>query len=75
MTDKRKGRNGNDGQTVDRRNFLKAIGAGAGATTLAVAGTVIAAPPAEAAESAADKKKKRYKETEHVKAYYRTNRY
>jgi hypothetical protein len=60
---------------VDRRNFLKTLGAGAGATTLAAAGAVVAPPAAEAAESSGDKKKKRYKETEHVKAYYRTNRY
>lgn len=58
---------------VDRRHFLKAIGAGASATTIAA--SVVGAAPAGAAESAADKKKKRYKETEHVKAYYRTNRY
>ena len=60
---------------VDRRNFLKAVGIGAGASGLAAAGVVIIPHPATAAESAADKKKKRYKETEHVRAYYRTNRY
>ena len=62
-------------KTVDRRNFLKVLGSGAGATTLAVAGSVVAPAPAEAVESAADKKKKRYQETDHVRAYYRTNRY
>jgi secreted PhoX family phosphatase len=60
---------------VDRRHFLKGLGTGAGATAMVAASTIIAAAPAEAAESTADKKKKRYKETEHVKAYYRTNRY
>ena len=75
MTDKRKAKNGSDGQTVDRRNFLKTLGAGAGVTTMAAAGGVIGSGAAEAAEGAADRKKKRYKETEHVKAYYRTNRY
>ena len=60
---------------VDRRNFLKTLGAGAGATSLAVAGAVVAPAEAAAAESAADKKKKRYQETDHVRAYYRTNRY
>lgn len=62
-------------KSLDRRGFLKALGGGtAGAATLAVAGG-IAAPSAEAAESAADRKKKRYQETDHVKAFYRTNRY
>ena len=41
MTDKRKAKNGSDGQTVDRRNFLKTLGAGAGVTTMAAAGGVI----------------------------------
>ena len=62
-------------RAVDRRRFLKGLGTGAGATALAAAGTMIVSAPVEAAENAADKKKKRYKETEHVKAYYRTNRY
>lgn len=61
---------------LDRRGFLKALGTGtAGAATVAVAGVVGMAPAAEAVESAADKKKKRYQETDHVKAFYRTNRY
>lgn len=61
------------GEVVDRsrRNFLRAGVAGA-----AVAGTGAAAVvPAGAAESDADKKKARYKETDHVKKYYATNRY
>lgn len=64
-----------DKPAVDRRGFLKALGAGAGASTLTVAGAVLAPDSAVAAESAADKKKKRYQESEHVKTYYRTNRY
>ena len=64
-----------DERAVDRRDFLKALGAGAGASTLTVAGAVLAPHSAAAAESAADKKKKRYQESEHVKTYYRTNRY
>jgi uncharacterized membrane protein len=59
---------------LDRRSFLKTASVGAaGAATVALTAGV--ATPAVAAESAADRKKKRYKETEHVKAYYRTNRY
>jgi anaerobic selenocysteine-containing dehydrogenase len=64
-----------EAKTVDRRGFLKALGAGAGATGLAAAAAIVVPATAEAAESAADKKKKRYKETAHVQAYYRTNRY
>jgi hypothetical protein len=60
-------------QPVDRRGFLKALGLGAGA----VATTAVAVAPVEAiaGESDAEKKKGRYKETEHVKAFYRTSRY
>ena len=64
-----------DKRGVDRRGFLKSVGGGAaGAATVAL-GVSVAAAPADAAENAADRKKKRYKESEHVKAYYRTNRY
>lgn len=60
---------------LDRRGFLRALGGGtAGAATVAVA-SAVGIPAAEAAESAAERKKKRYKETDHVKAFYRTNRY
>jgi secreted PhoX family phosphatase len=59
---------------IERRGFLKALGLGAGA---AAAGTVgdAAVSPAAASESKNDRTKARYKETDHVKAYYRTNRY
>jgi hypothetical protein len=57
---------------VDRRGFLKSMGGvGVAAATVASVGS----GPAEAAESEADKRKARYRETDHVKAYYRTNRY
>ena len=59
--------------TVGRRDFLRALGAGAG-----VAATS-AAPLATQAladnESNDDKRKARYKETDHVKTFYRVNRY
>jgi hypothetical protein len=61
-----------DEKAVDRRGFLRSIG---GASVAGAAVAVGAAPPAEAAESEADKTKTRYRETDHVKAYYRTNRY
>ena len=61
-----------DGSAVNRRGFLKSIG---GATVAGAAVAVGASGPAAAVESDADKKKARYRETEHVKAFYRTNRY
>jgi anaerobic selenocysteine-containing dehydrogenase len=59
-------------KAVDRRGFLKSVG---GAGVAGAAAAVGASAPAEAAESDAEKKKARYRETDHVKAYYRTNRY
>ncbi|MGL4635177.1 MAG: formate dehydrogenase [Beijerinckiaceae bacterium] len=56
---------------LPRRSFLKALGLGAGA---AVAGDAAVAP-AVAAEAQDERKKSRYRETDHVKTYYRTNRY
>jgi hypothetical protein len=61
---------------LGRRAFLRALGGGtAGAATAVVAGAIGAPDAAQAAENETDKKKKRYQETDHVKAYYRTNRY
>jgi hypothetical protein len=66
---------GTKDKELGRRAFLRAMGSGtAGAATVIVAATV-AAPSADAAENAAERKKKRYQETDHVKAFYRTNRY
>jgi hypothetical protein len=61
-----------DGKSVDRRGFLRSIG---GATVASAAVAVGAPAPAAAAENDDDKKKARYRESDHVKAYYRTNRY
>lgn len=61
-----------DERAVNRRGFLKSIG---GASVAGAAIAVGAPAPAEAAESDVEKKKARYRETEHVKAFYRTNRY
>lgn len=57
---------------MDRRNFLRTAGVGAAAAAVAT----VAVSPAEvqAAENAETRKKQRYKETEHVKRYYETNR-
>jgi hypothetical protein len=61
-----------DKAAVGRRAFLRALGAGA---------TVAAAAPLATTQAKADtetndeKRKARYKETDHVKAFYRVNRY
>ena len=56
-----------------RRDFLCTLGLGA------TAAAATAAPLAKSAhadtESNEEKRKARYRETEHVKAYYRVNRY
>ncbi|WID95515.1 formate dehydrogenase [Bosea vestrisii] len=55
---------------LDRRNFFKALGAGA---TAAVAPVVVT--PAAAVDPGKDETKARYRESEHVKDFYRVNRY
>jgi hypothetical protein len=61
---------------VDRRGFLRSVGKGAAGTgAVAVAATGLGVAPAEATESRADRLKARYRETDHVKTFYRTNRY
>jgi hypothetical protein len=62
----------NDKATVGRREFLRTLGAGAG---LAATAAVPLATEAEAAESDADRKKARYRETDHVETFYRVNSY
>ena len=59
---------------VGRRDFLRRVGIGT-----VGAGASLATPlmvPAQAdSETNDEKRKARYKETDHVKAYYRVNRY
>jgi hypothetical protein len=59
--------------TVGRREFLRTLGAGAG---VAVAAATPLMTEAKAdTESNAEKRKARYRETDHVKTFYRVNRY
>lgn len=59
-----------DKAKIARRDVLRVLAAGAGAAAVG------AAPHgADAAETPSDQKKARYRETEHVKAFYRVNRY
>lgn len=65
----------NDKRPEDRMNRRGFLSAGLGTATVAATAVVAPVTQAAAAESDADKKKARYQESEHVKAYYRTNRY
>jgi hypothetical protein len=58
-------------QELDRRKLLRAL-AGAGAATAAVGGLTSAKADGETND---EKRKARYKETDHVRAFYRVNRY
>ncbi len=57
---------------VGRREFLRALGVGTAA--VATSGPLASGAKADT-ENNDEKRKARYKETEHVKAFYRVNRY
>ena len=57
---------------LGRRDFLRALGVGA--TTVAATAPLLSEARADT-ESNDEKRKARYKETEHVKTFYRVNRY
>ena len=61
-----------DETAMDRRGFLRAIGSG---SALAAAASAIAPTGAQAYDPGKDEAKARYRETDHVKAFYRTNGY
>jgi hypothetical protein len=56
---------------VGRREFLRVLGVGA----TAAAATPLATQAKADTETNDEKRKTRYKETDHVKAFYRVNRY
>jgi len=57
---------------MGRREFLRTLGAGA---TVAAAAGPLADKARADTESNDEKRKARYKETDHVKTFYRVNRY
>ena len=61
-----------DKAKVGRRDFLRVLGAGAGVA--AAAGSLPTSAQADS-ESNDEKRKSRYRETEHVKTFYRVNKY
>jgi hypothetical protein len=60
-----------DKTKVARRDFLRVLGAGAGAA----AASPIATAALADSENNDEKRKSRYRESDHVKAYYRVNGY
>lgn len=63
---------GGDKAKVARRDFLRALGAGAGVAATGGAATSAHAQPAATTD---DKRKSLYRETEHIKTFYRVNSY
>ena len=59
--------------TVGRRDFLRALATGAGVA--AVSAGPLATTTAADTENNDEKRKARYKETDHIKTFYRVNRY
>ena len=57
---------------LSRRNVLRAFG---GASTTAVAAAAFAPTEAQAYDAGEEEMRARYQETDHVKAFYRVNRY
>ena len=58
---------------LNRRNFLRAFG---GASTAAAAAVVTLSPnEAQAYDPGEEEMKTRYRETDHIKAFYRVNGY
>ena len=64
-----------DGKTtVGRRDFLRKVGIGTVAAGATLATPLVGSAEADS-ETNDEKRKARYKETDHVKAFYRVNRY
>jgi len=61
-----------DKAKLARRDVLRVLGGGAG---LAAASGTLAAGARADSENNEEKRKSRYRETEHVKTFYRVNRY
>ena len=59
-----------DGKIVGRRRFFRVLATGAAVSALPFAGEAVADT-----ETADEKRKARYKESDEVKTYYRVNRY
>lgn len=63
----------NDKTMIPRRDVLRVLVTGASAAAMTT--TALTSPAVADTENTETKRKARYKETEHVKTYYRVNRY
>ncbi|MVT64709.1 twin-arginine translocation signal domain-containing protein [Bradyrhizobium pachyrhizi] len=63
-----------DRTTVGRRDFLRKVGVGTVGAGATLATPLVGSAQADS-ETNDEKRKARYKETDHVKAFYRVNRY
>ena len=61
-----------DKKAMDRRSFFRAVG---GTAAVAVAAAPLTATEAQAYDPGPEETKTRYRESDHVKAFYRTNGY
>ena len=59
---------------VGRRDFLRKVGIGTVGAGATMAAPIVGSAHADT-ENTDEKRKARYKESDHVKAYYRVNRY
>lgn len=59
---------------LNRRNFLRAFG-GASATAAVTAAATLTPGEAQAYDPGGEETKARYRETDHIKAFYRVNGY
>lgn len=59
---------------MDRRNFLRTVG-GMSTTAVLAAGATLAPGEAQAYDPGEEETSARYRETDHIKAFYRVNGY
>ena len=62
------------GTTVGRRDFLRKVGVGTMGAGATLTTSLVGSAQADS-ETNDEKRKARYKESDHVKAFYRVNRY
>ncbi|KQP51937.1 formate dehydrogenase [Methylobacterium sp. Leaf399] len=60
---------------LGRRQFFRALGGGSVAVAAAAVGQPMMATPAQAYDPGTEETKARYRESDEVKAFYRTNGY
>ena len=63
-----------DEPAMDRRRFFRSVG-GASAVAVTAAASPLVATQAQAYDPGREETKARYRESEHVKAFYKTNGY